>query len=150
MLSAFLDSTNSKHLMLLDFIYVKFLLVLTTRINTLCRRRLRQQWMPCLQDLAKVVSWKTVLSQEEERWEKSRPILCNMGRHWGTRYLTVTVSVHFLSLNVQMRLYLEVPHSLKFAPVLICIIIFLAFRFNVISEDCMIAFICSSLILCSD
>ena len=33
MLSAFLDSTNSKHLMLLDFIYVKFLLVLTTRIK---------------------------------------------------------------------------------------------------------------------
>jgi len=90
------------------------------------------------------------LSGRRKVGKKSRPILCNMGRHWGTRYLTVTVSVHFLSLNVQMRLYLEVPHSLKFAPVLICIIIFLAFRFNVISEDCMIAFICSSLILCSD
>jgi len=33
MLSAFLDSTDNKHLMLLDFIYVKFLLVLTTRIK---------------------------------------------------------------------------------------------------------------------
>jgi len=33
MLSAFLDSTDSEHVMLPDFIYVKFLLVLTTRIK---------------------------------------------------------------------------------------------------------------------
>ena len=83
MLSAFLDSTDSEHLMLLDFIYVKFLLVLTTRINTLCRRRLRQQWMPCLQDLAKDVSWKTVLSKEEERWEKEQANLVQHGAALG-------------------------------------------------------------------